>query len=125
VQKARWKPLRAPAAICLAALLLICLYSVFAVHRVIASNTSNNPPPPTFALRTAYRDVTYCNSQRLDVYVPSGAASRPLPLAIFVHGGGMQQGDKTDLSPTFLNALAGAGYAVASLNYRLADASLN
>jgi len=73
---------------------------------------------------TAYRDVTYCNSQTLDVYVPGSAATRPLPLAIFVHGGGMT-GDKADLPPAFLNALARAGFAVASLNYRLAVPTLN
>jgi acetyl esterase/lipase len=125
VQKAHRRSLRAPAITCIAALLLICLYSVFAIHRVIASNASTNPPPPAFALGTAHRDVTYCNAQTLDIYVPSSAVIHPLPLAIFVHGGGMQQGDKTDLPPTFLNALAGAGFAVASLNYRLADGSLN
>jgi acetyl esterase/lipase len=116
---------RFPAIVCIAALLLICLYSAFAIHRLIASNALVPPPPVAFSLGTAYRNVTYCNSQTLDVYVPRGAATRPLPLAIFVHGGGLAAGDKAGLSPTFLNALARAGFAVASLNYRLAAASLN
>jgi len=77
-----------------------------------------------FTLGTAYRDVTYCNSQTLDLYVPRSAA-RPLPLAVFVHGGGLTAGDKADLGPTFLSALARAGFAVASLNYRLATGILN
>jgi acetyl esterase/lipase len=110
-----------PAVVCVAALLLICLYSVFAIHRVIVSNAA--PPPPRFTLGTAYRDVTYCNSQTLDVYVPSSAAGRRLPLAIFIHGGGLTAGDKAYLNPTFLNALARAGFAVASLNYRLAPSN--
>ena len=89
-EKARRKPSLAhapkfPAIVCIAALLLICLYSAFAIHRMIASNVA---PAVTFTLGTAYRDVTYCNSQTLDVYVPRSAATRPLPLAIFVHGGG-------------------------------------
>ena len=113
---------RFPAIVCIAAILLTCLYSAFAIHRVVASNAS---PAVTFTLGTAYRDVTYCNSQTLDVYVPSSAATRPLPLAIFVHGAGLTAGDKGYLNPTFLNALARAGFAVASLNYRLATASLN
>jgi acetyl esterase/lipase len=116
---------RLPAIVCTAALLLICLYSVFAIHRLIASNALLPPPPVPFSLGTAHRNVTYCNSQTLDVYVPRRAATRPLPLAIFVHGGGLTAGDKAYLSPTFLNALARAGFAVASLNYRLAAASLN
>ena len=32
----------------------------------------------------------------------------------------MTAGDKSDLNPVFLDALASAGYAVASVNYRLA-----
>jgi acetyl esterase/lipase len=39
---------------------------------------------------------------------------------MYVHGGGMTSGEKSDLSPVFLDALASAGYAVASMNYRLA-----
>ena len=35
----------------------------------------------------------------------------------------MTAGDKADLSPVFLDALASAGYAVASVNYRLAPES--
>jgi hypothetical protein len=76
---------RFPAIVCFAALLLVCLYSAFAIHRLIASNA---PPTVAFTLGTAYRDVTYCNSQALDVFVPGKAATRPLPLAIFVHGEG-------------------------------------
>jgi len=122
LEKAHRKPSparapRFPAVVCIAALLLICLYSAFAIHRLIASNA---PPTVTFTLGTAHRDVTYCNSQTLDVYVPSSAATRPLPLAVFVHGAGLTAGDKGYLNPTFLNALARAGFAVASLNYRLA-----
>lgn len=130
LEKARRKrPLarapRLPAIVCIAALVLTCLYSAFAIHRLIVSDALLPPPPVTFNFGTAYRNVTYCNSQTLDVYVPRNAASRPLPLAIFVHGGGLTAGDKAYLNPTFLNALARAGFAVASLNYRLAAASLN
>jgi acetyl esterase/lipase len=127
LEKARGKPSLArapkfPALACVAALLLICAYSAFAIHRLIASNA---PPTVTFTLGTAYRDVTYCNSQTLDVFVPAKAATRPLPLAIFVHGGGLTGGDKGYLKPAFLSALARAGFAVASLNYRLAAGNLD
>ena len=56
----------------------------------------------------------------MDIYIPNVAVTHPLPLAIFVHGGGLTAGDKSDINPVFLNALASAGYAVASVNYRLA-----
>jgi acetyl esterase/lipase len=108
---------RAPAAVCFAAIILICVYSTFTIDLVIASNA---PATVAFALGTAHRDVTYCNSQTMDIYVPSGAAAHPLPFAIYVHGGGLSSGDKSDINPVILNALASAGYVVASLNYRLA-----
>lgn len=73
-----------------------------------------------FSLGTAHRNLTYCNSQQLDLYIPRTAPTRPLPIVLYVHGGGFTSGDKSDLNPTFLNALASAGYAVVSVNYRLA-----
>src|SRR5215469_6436011 len=73
-----------------------------------------------FTLGTAHLNLPYCNSQRLDLYIPRAAVTRPLPVAMYVHGGGMTAGDKSNLDPVFLNALASAGYAVVSVNYRLA-----
>jgi acetyl esterase/lipase len=75
-----------------------------------------------FSLGTVHQNVRYCNSQLLDLYVPRGV-SRPLPVALYVHGGGMTAGDKSDLNPVFLDTFASAGYAVASANYRLAPES--
>jgi acetyl esterase/lipase len=106
-----------PAFVCVAAIILIILYSAFTINGVIASNA---PPTVVFTLGTSYRDMTYCNSQIMDLYIPSAAVSHPRPLAIYVHGGGMTTGDKADINNLFLDALASAGYAVASINYRLA-----
>ena len=90
---------------------------------VLTAGCSTTPPQVPFELGTAHRDLTYCNTQKLDLYVPRGAVARPLPIAMYVHGGGMTAGDKSDLSPIFLEALASSGYAVASVNYRLAPGS--
>jgi acetyl esterase/lipase len=66
-------------------------------------------------------------AQRLDLYRPQAdgqpsapqPASRPLlPLVMVIHGGGFEAGDKREPRP-IIDALAAAGYAVASLNYRL------
>jgi len=89
----------------------------------LIAGCSTAPPQVAFTLGTAYRNLTYCNSQQLDLYVPRVAITRPLPLAMYVHGGGMTAGDKSDINPIFLNGLASAGYAVASVNYRLAPGS--
>jgi len=99
------------------AILVISLYSAYTIDGVISSNAPHNV---VFTLGTADHDITYCNSQTLDLYIPRVAAVHPLPIAIYVHGGGLSAGDKSDINPTFLNVLASAGFAVASVNYRLA-----
>lgn len=56
-------------------------------------------------------------SQRLDLYAPAGN-KRP-PLIVFVHGGGWSNGDKRHALGAKADHFVKAGYAVASLNYRL------
>ncbi len=106
-----------PAIASIVAIIVISLYSAYVINGII---TSNAPHAVQFTLGTANRDVTYCNSQTMDLYIPTVTPARPLPVAIFVHGGGMSSGDKSDLKPVFLNALASANFTVASVNYRLA-----
>ncbi len=86
----------------------------------LMAGCSTAPGNVPFPLGTAHRNLTYCNSQTLDLYIPRAAITRPLPIAMYVHGGGMTAGDKSDLNPVFLDSLASAGYAVVSVNYRLA-----
>ena len=86
----------------------------------LIAGCSTAPHQVPFTRGTADRNLTYCDSQRLDLFIPRVALSRPLPIAMYVHGGGMTGGDKTDINPVFLNPLTSAGYAVASVNYRLA-----
>ena len=71
----------------------------------------------------AFKDVAYATAsptQTLDVYLPSGAG--PFPLVVDVHGGGFMMGDKSN--PALADQLLAAGYAVASINYRLSGEAL-
>jgi len=69
--------------------------------------------PPTQA-NLAYATVSPRNM--LDLYLPEGT-SGPVPVVGWVHGGAFMMGDKSD--PQSRAGLNAAGYAVASLNYRL------
>jgi acetyl esterase/lipase len=89
----------------------------------LMAGCSTAPANVVFTRGTADRNLTYCNSQTLDLYIPHAAIAGPLPVAMYVHGGGMTAGDKSNLNPVFLDALTSAGYAVASVNYRLAPDS--
>jgi acetyl esterase/lipase len=77
-------------------------------------------PPPTFA------NLDYTGKgnlkQTLDLYIPAGL-TRPAPLAIFIHGGGWQSGNK-GFAMSFCDTLFANGYIVADLNYRLSGDSL-
>lgn len=71
---------------------------------------------------TAVRDLVYAPpgdlAHRLDLYLPS-PAREPLPVVVYIHGGGWLGGDKAS-GPDFVEHFANDGYAMASINYRLA-----
>lgn len=74
---------------------------------------------------TTRQNVIYATkpNRQLDIYTTSiqaqGSATKPKPAVVVVHGGGWIAGDKRERA-SFCVALAEAGYAVFSVNYRLA-----
>lgn len=77
----------------------------------------------TFAsVAPTYEDLAYANlssAQKLDLYIPT-TGSGPFPVVIMVYGDGFMFGDKADgAGLTGVDQLLAAGYAVASINYRL------
>jgi acetyl esterase/lipase len=72
---------------------------------------------------SSYLDMAYAtasSAQKLDLYVPASAsASSPVPLVVFIHGGGFFGGDKALSSSSAQLKLLSQGYAIASINYRL------
>ena len=69
----------------------------------------------------SYIDLQYANGhgrQRLDLYIPEKAKG-PLPLIIWVHGGGWALGNKGNPPPPL--PLTAKGFALASIDYRLSQ----
>jgi acetyl esterase/lipase len=66
------------------------------------------------------RDLEYAQVKgvglKLDLYRPTAKPSAPMPLVIWVHGGGWSKGTKAGCPVSWL---AAKGYAVASLDFRL------
>ena len=70
-------------------------------------------PAPTFA------DVPYGphESNRIDFWKSKSAT--PVPLVVFIHGGGFRGGDKSKHDSPLLEACLKSGISYASINYRL------
>ncbi|WP_375288852.1 alpha/beta hydrolase [Sphingomonas sp.] len=83
---------------------------------VLAPQPRGVPPPLSRAEELAYGPAPL---QRLDFYPPLDG-SAPVPLVVFVHGGGWSRGDKGRTTGyTKANHILRRGLAFASLNYRL------
>ncbi len=101
----------------LAAFLIIPALSALA-QQPARSNSQTLPIPDRVR---AERDIPYVVNGHerhvLDIYLPEDADG-PLPLIIWIHGGGWQSGSKNGCPPLRQGYVA-RGYAVASINYRL------
>ncbi|MGA2502443.1 MAG: alpha/beta hydrolase, partial [Tepidisphaeraceae bacterium] len=68
------------------------------------------------------RDIRYVPdgdpAQELDLYLPERASDKPLPLVVWVHGGGWRGGSKAGCGVAFLLS---QGYAAASVEYRFSN----
>lgn len=79
------------------------------------------PARPQEPSQREYKNLAYdtlSSKQTLDLYLPE-TGDGPFPLLFFIHGGGWFAGDKTDGQEIPWLKLRQAGYAVASVNYRL------
>jgi len=63
---------------------------------------------------------TYKDTLKLDFYSHEASAGKERPLIVLVHGGGFSGGNRDGVGETtFCREMAGSGYAVASISYRL------
>jgi len=71
------------------------------------------------------RDIPYVPggdpAQKLDLYLPEQPSDKPLPLVIWIHGGGWEAGSKDGC---YFQFLVGQGYAAASIEYRFSQKAL-
>lgn len=76
--------------------------------------------PANLSVTPAQKDLPYASgagTQKLDLYLPQG--SGPFPVIVNIHGGGFKLGDKSMVGAAIGQAFLDAGYAIASIDYRL------
>lgn len=69
-----------------------------------------------------WTNVSYANvspKEKMDIYLPK--TDGPYPVIIWIHGGGYLSGDKSGSDVNFAKEGLNRGYAVVSINYRLAE----
>jgi acetyl esterase/lipase len=73
----------------------------------------------------AEKDIEYVPggdpAQRLDLYLPDQPGEKPLPLIVWIHGGGWKGGSKSGCP---MLGMLQRGYAVASVEYRFSQKSV-
>ena len=86
------------------------------------------PPNVEISKELIYKKVAG-QTLRLDLYRAREVAEKPLPVVVFLHGGGFRRGRKEDFAridffrETFEELIAEGKLAAASINYRLTDES--
>jgi acetyl esterase/lipase len=104
-----------------AALALLACWAGSVVSEALAQNPAPQRPTPPKGFVAEY-DVKYVAdgdaAQTLDIYYPETPADKPLPLLVWIHGGGWQGGSKTQLP--YVSQLE-RGYVAASIEYRFSQ----
>ncbi len=98
---------------------------LFALILVLWSSALPAAQPPQ-----AFKDLVYGHASghelKLDLYLPvlpTTVLPGPRPIVVFLHGGGWRVGSKKEASKV-VASITGAGYALASVDYRLSNEAI-
>ena len=101
---------------------VVSLSSLVVLLGLASAVLAQQAPPKLPEGTKVFRNLEYVQGgherQKLDLYVPE-KADGPLPVIVWVHGGGWMGGSKEGGGPTL--SFVGRGYAVAAINYRLSQ----
>ena len=107
----------------------ITLVALAVLLAIVSSGCAGAPGSSSnfVSITPAYKDLAYAtlsSAEKLDLYLPS-TGSGPFPVVVMIHGGAFMFGDKTDGGGLAgVDQIVAAGYAVASINYRLSGEAL-
>jgi len=98
---------------------------LFCLVAVLACWTAYGATPKLPQGVRVEKDLEYVSggdtAERLDLYLPEKPAHKPLPLIVWVHGGGWKGGSKAGCPAALM---VPKGYAAASVEYRFSQKAL-
>ena len=118
----RW--LVAALLICIAATSLGCRSMMIFMARRISEPAATSPPVDIAVERDIVFAETPDGPLALDVYTLVDRPAAPLPVIVFVHGGGWFAGNKNQIQLGRGFELTRRGYAVVAVSYRLTDVAV-
>lgn len=76
--------------------------------------------PLRFEPGAVKKDITYCGTQKLDLYQPRLKVYDKQPVVMYIHGGGWHKNNKSSEPDQFalIEGLRDKGFAIVSINYR-------
>ena len=96
------------------------LLAVLSLAPSTSAPAQSQPGVPASVKLTVRRDIPYAEPadprQKVDIYAPEGAKN--LPVVFWIHGGGWQTGDRTDVQVK-PQAFVNKGFVFVSTGYRL------
>ncbi|HWE96592.1 MAG TPA: alpha/beta hydrolase [Tepidisphaeraceae bacterium] len=103
---------------------LICLVTCFAAPVMAEEKAASKQAGAPEGI-TAQRDILYVPggdpAQSLDLYLPTKPSEKPLPLVVYIHGGGWQGGSKAGCPAL---GFVREGFAAASVEYRFSQKAI-
>ncbi len=100
--------------------IILILLLLFAVYPSIGQVQFLHPQSHEISVETHTYILKEGKKLELDIYIPTDDTVSNRPLVLYMHGGGFQEGQRDSKSIVkFCNRLAGYGYVVASMSYRL------
>jgi acetyl esterase/lipase len=112
----RWLIVAGAGVICLAGIAVLVVWRAKSDDAPAATQPAKGLTAPAQTVN----DLAYAGTspaQKLDLYLPARTGTT-IPVVLVIHGGAFSSGDKHD-EPGIVGALNQAGYAAASINYRL------
>lgn len=88
------------------------------VTAILVGTSAGGQQEPQVEIRTLTYATRGSVDLLLDLYLPTAPVRRPVPVIVFLHGGGWSGGTRTT-GPDFKRYFAQDGFAMASIEYRL------